>query len=540
MLAGLPLAGLPMRPPFRPVPAAALDTGVLHAGEEEVQRHPGFRLFATQNPASGGFRGKRERLSPSLLTRFQLCVFEGLPRAEWEAVVRELLAGGAGGLPAGAAAALAPRLVAAHLAAAEEVAQQGFPEQVGCSPAGKGCWGRLCCWDRLGRGMRWGGGTRRWPCWKGGDASWVGLAEAKSPFPSPPTLFPLGRPAPTHVGITSMCLLPFWRGAKESSSGRIQPSHFLLAFGPLQAGTHATITMRELLRVATAVRRESLMAGRPPAALLPLVLHAVYAARFRTPAAVGRVAAAIQAVEGHAAPPGPHTLGLAAAEGGEGGLAIGGVPLPRPAPGCDDRKPSVERLQGLMPLGAMQAVGGTAALSAAAEAHAAAVDLASSLPFIQRHGVVPFGTQDLLLWLTTAAGTAGAAGQPPGREQLLRLGYAAYAARLRHVAARAELAARAFALPMQEAEEGAGLRADVALQAPFVPTPRVLKAWQVRPVRACSSGRIGLGPALHACPPLLLVKQLPNNVVAAGACRPLTPPMNTQQHNTCSLGLVRV
>ncbi len=241
--------------------------------------------------------------------------------------------------------------------------------------------------------------------------------------------------------------------------------------------------MRELLRVATAVRRESLMTGRPPAALLPSVLHAVYAARFRTPVAVARVAAAVQAVEGHAAPPGPHTLGLAAAEGGEGGLAIGDVPLPRPAPGRDERKPSAERLRGLLPHGTVQAVGGMAALGAAAEAHAAAVDLASSLPFIQRHGVVPFGYQDLLLWLNTAAGAAGAAGQPPGREQLLGLGYAAYVARLRHAAARAELAARAFQLqPMQEAEEGAGLRADVALQAPFMPTPRVLKAWQVRPL----------------------------------------------------------
>jgi hypothetical protein len=35
-----------------------------------VRMHPSFRLFATQNPHTGHFKGHRERLSPDLVDRF--------------------------------------------------------------------------------------------------------------------------------------------------------------------------------------------------------------------------------------------------------------------------------------------------------------------------------------------------------------------------------------------------------------------------------------------------------------------------------------
>ena len=45
--------------------------------------HPDFRLFATQNPNSGLFKGKREALSQSFLSRFLPVTFEELPRKDW-------------------------------------------------------------------------------------------------------------------------------------------------------------------------------------------------------------------------------------------------------------------------------------------------------------------------------------------------------------------------------------------------------------------------------------------------------------------------
>jgi midasin (ATPase involved in ribosome maturation) len=41
--------------------------------------HPDFRLFATQNPNLGMFKGKRERLSSSFLSRFRPLAFTELP-----------------------------------------------------------------------------------------------------------------------------------------------------------------------------------------------------------------------------------------------------------------------------------------------------------------------------------------------------------------------------------------------------------------------------------------------------------------------------
>ena len=47
-----------------------------------------FRLFATQNPNSGLFKGKREQLSQSLLSRFLPVTFNELPEAEWQQIVQ--------------------------------------------------------------------------------------------------------------------------------------------------------------------------------------------------------------------------------------------------------------------------------------------------------------------------------------------------------------------------------------------------------------------------------------------------------------------
>ena len=48
-----------------------------------IQKHPKFRLFATQNPCSGFFKGKREKLSASFLDRFRIVVFEQLSRDDF-------------------------------------------------------------------------------------------------------------------------------------------------------------------------------------------------------------------------------------------------------------------------------------------------------------------------------------------------------------------------------------------------------------------------------------------------------------------------
>eukprot|EP00400_MALV-I_sp_L67-5_P000794 gene794-183_t len=56
-----------------------------------VQIHPDFRIFATQNPNTGNFRGKREDQTKQLTDRFLFLNFDPLPKKEWEEVVAELL-----------------------------------------------------------------------------------------------------------------------------------------------------------------------------------------------------------------------------------------------------------------------------------------------------------------------------------------------------------------------------------------------------------------------------------------------------------------
>ena len=53
--------------------------------------HKNFRLFATQNPNSGFFKGKREKLSASFLSRFRPLIFKELPDQEWIGIVQSRL-----------------------------------------------------------------------------------------------------------------------------------------------------------------------------------------------------------------------------------------------------------------------------------------------------------------------------------------------------------------------------------------------------------------------------------------------------------------
>ncbi len=52
---------------------------------------PNFRLFCTQNPSTGLFKGKRERLSASFLDRFSCVIFSELPDEEWVQIVADRL-----------------------------------------------------------------------------------------------------------------------------------------------------------------------------------------------------------------------------------------------------------------------------------------------------------------------------------------------------------------------------------------------------------------------------------------------------------------
>lgn len=48
---------------------------------------PPAGLFATQNPGTGFFKGKREKLSASFLGRFVPLIFKELPRSDWVDIV---------------------------------------------------------------------------------------------------------------------------------------------------------------------------------------------------------------------------------------------------------------------------------------------------------------------------------------------------------------------------------------------------------------------------------------------------------------------
>ena len=57
-----------------------------------IKQHPNFRLFATQNPNTGFFRGRREELSDSFLSRFRKIQFSKLAPSDWKLVADKKLA----------------------------------------------------------------------------------------------------------------------------------------------------------------------------------------------------------------------------------------------------------------------------------------------------------------------------------------------------------------------------------------------------------------------------------------------------------------
>jgi len=87
----------------------ALDSGELIVHDttnatdsvRRIVRHRDFQLFATQNPNSGFFRGKREKLSGSILSRFRCVVFNKLSDIEWLSIVeKKLIAASINQMPA--------------------------------------------------------------------------------------------------------------------------------------------------------------------------------------------------------------------------------------------------------------------------------------------------------------------------------------------------------------------------------------------------------------------------------------------------------
>lgn len=67
------------------------DTSSASNPVRRIRQHEDFRLYATQNPNSGYYKGKRESLSTSFLSHFQPLEFRELPAAEWVEVVQAKL-----------------------------------------------------------------------------------------------------------------------------------------------------------------------------------------------------------------------------------------------------------------------------------------------------------------------------------------------------------------------------------------------------------------------------------------------------------------
>ena len=74
---------------------SALDSNILQINNptlsepnQHLPRHKDFRLFATQNPNTGLFKGKRETLSASLLDRFIPIIFNDFTRQEYQEIVK--------------------------------------------------------------------------------------------------------------------------------------------------------------------------------------------------------------------------------------------------------------------------------------------------------------------------------------------------------------------------------------------------------------------------------------------------------------------
>ena len=97
-------------------------------GTRVVKKHPNFRLFATQNPATGLFKGKRERLSSAFLDRFLPVIFNPLPREEWVDVVVRRFCQKSSMFDPTSAQPVADLLVGFHEALVKRVSQLDFIE----------------------------------------------------------------------------------------------------------------------------------------------------------------------------------------------------------------------------------------------------------------------------------------------------------------------------------------------------------------------------------------------------------------------------
>ena len=83
----------------------AIDMGILvisaESGEEqdsgeerrvvEFQRHPNFRMFCTQNPSSGFYKGRREEQSAAMLSRYAPVTVEKPTDPEFKQIIKETL-----------------------------------------------------------------------------------------------------------------------------------------------------------------------------------------------------------------------------------------------------------------------------------------------------------------------------------------------------------------------------------------------------------------------------------------------------------------
>ena len=92
-----------------------------------INMHPNFRLFATQNPSVGFFKGKREKLSQSLLDRFTIYYFDELPIEEWIQIAKKKLSKN---FQSNEADTLAEKLVKSiHMNIKQKISEKGFQEK---------------------------------------------------------------------------------------------------------------------------------------------------------------------------------------------------------------------------------------------------------------------------------------------------------------------------------------------------------------------------------------------------------------------------
>lgn len=117
----------------------AVDTGVVTLPDDSdaqsrtmtIPVDPNFRLFGTQNPSTGFFGGKREKLDADFTSRFQVVNFLRIPSEEWCTVVATALKKRLAGFPGieKGAPDLARLMVGAHDSIAEKIAESAFIEK---------------------------------------------------------------------------------------------------------------------------------------------------------------------------------------------------------------------------------------------------------------------------------------------------------------------------------------------------------------------------------------------------------------------------